>query len=1687
MDKDVSTDQTQAQNAIHREERERRRQSLLNRMMGARAKRTEPADEPTGNPHNTTALASEEISGQSVEPIEAAEVGKKQPDISQLLQKRPVPHAPLAQEIKTAASKVLRGVVAHDAGSDDVSNDVTPPASKDCNAESALDAAILQESGSSLPSEAERQGLAEKNPEKHGPHLDKAAVEALQSQIYRLKATISTVEKRFLNAKKVNKDQYEQIRTQLDQLVAQAVSAQHAGEKAQAAAQAACAQSEALDAEQVAQFAKLKTDQAQTLAQLQTQVASWSEDIESSLASLQAAEQRSAEQVEDLVKAGEAQAQQKTALESLAEQMHGLKTQLTDVVATSRDAQERAEQMQQQLQAKMREQEKTYDQMYERLQTGLQSGEELKQQLLAALQQARAQKTSVLADYESLKSGFSTHQAALDEEKQALNELRQEAQKMVMVANAARKVAVKYNNNSAERLEGIEKIAASVEQMHQASASEHAALAEHRAFISAQTQEQKALVDKLQSEARELTRLSEDIQTTEKDILALKSDVNAQVDQVVAVNEQVVQQAEAVEQHVSRIYDAVNQYIDLEQTVEHALQRLNEALAEQKEGLEKVAQIEQQFDVAVESVATIQNQWEARDQEWQQRCSANDENYRNLVALLERSRQNEAALESLLESVKTLEARSDALVQTAQGQCDHQAKMQADLAETQSRWEALITDVESSADSAKEAAAQANQTWVRIQAADVDAQERQCALAETEASVSDKVDRAQAWIKQALVKAKDWQTHADAVLAKQTALEAQCEQLLAQSVSHDADINDLSEHTQALANTAQARLVQTQALAERVSKALDQLSDQSVAADAQQSALNDLAEKTQQQVTEMLDENAALANQTRALQHRVSDQSDSLAQAQTELDSARSTLTAQQNQVDETLHQVQDLCEQWVSHQSQMARIEAQTAQALQGAQQLQTSAHEMMAAAAADQTRIQTALQTFDHLSEQVGEAITSEQRIRAEAAHLCEQVQMQLDTQEQVASDQAATTLRTEVMHDQITALEQSTQARLAQLEDLHKQAAALLTENMALQSGLKEAQQQVGDLAERAAQQMVDADTLHQRTETHLAGAQERLTKIDTLVPQLAEDMARFSALGEDYTQWESRLKSQSMTLKESEQKLKDLTKKLEQGLADASGVRDEMTAFQKEFGGLKKVLAQVLQKFKGLEQSTSLLENQDAALESAQTQDRDRIAALEAECAALAAKHAQPVASPEAEEALHKIEMQEKKIEVQEKFNEKVLGQFEHLTQGYKTLQSKIPEQVETACEATLSQLLQEQVQPHIDAELRRFMAPLQSDLGALTERVAAIENHLAQLVGGISAASSAEEQLVQLQTSASTQQAQITQLTDAVQTIQADLAAFADNAAISKAVLADNLAVPKEHKVAHPADSQDANGIGAEAVTAATDHERHAATVQTPESSEGVETHQARKETNETDAQMAPQESELDIISQQLEKLSLESQAWDEQFGDQSRGKTGKKGAKNFLFSMLVGMTVLAGTHWLKQEADANQLPTFAHSGFEVQLLHPAQKMVGPTRDLVAEKPMIAHQVQYTYRYEDQSLVLQWPLPDQVAGEEVTYGLANSALFIKGALHAPVVAIASGEVVFSGENDGQVGRMLIVQHQDALMSVYGHLSETFVDDGEQVSRGQVIARLGKSQWLEPRLYFEIRYDGQSEDPYLYFAS
>lgn len=97
---------------------------------------------------------------------------------------------------------------------------------------------------------------------------------------------------------------------------------------------------------------------------------------------------------------------------------------------------------------------------------------------------------------------------------------------------------------------------------------------------------------------------------------------------------------------------------------------------------------------------------------------------------------------------------------------------------------------------------------------------------------------------------------------------------------------------------------------------------------------------------------------------------------------------------------------------------------------------------------------------------------------------------------------------------------------------------------------------------------------------------------------------------------------------------------------------------------------------------------------------------------------------------------------------------------------------------------------------------------------------------------------------------------------------------------------------------------------------------------------------------------------------------------------------------------------------------------------------------------------------------------------------NMGLAIDGQPGDPVVAAADGKVIFSGVGPRGYGNLIIVKHDNDLLSVYGHNRALVVREGDQVARGQKIAELGDSDSDRPKLRFEIRREGKPVDPSRY---
>lgn len=88
--------------------------------------------------------------------------------------------------------------------------------------------------------------------------------------------------------------------------------------------------------------------------------------------------------------------------------------------------------------------------------------------------------------------------------------------------------------------------------------------------------------------------------------------------------------------------------------------------------------------------------------------------------------------------------------------------------------------------------------------------------------------------------------------------------------------------------------------------------------------------------------------------------------------------------------------------------------------------------------------------------------------------------------------------------------------------------------------------------------------------------------------------------------------------------------------------------------------------------------------------------------------------------------------------------------------------------------------------------------------------------------------------------------------------------------------------------------------------------------------------------------------------------------------------------------------------------------------------------------------------------------------------------------ARVVASQGGLVVFASIRAGY-GRLIILDHGEGLSSWYAHLDEILVKTNQQVKRGQLIGKVGKSGKVTgPHLHFEVRLNGRPKNPFLYLV-
>ncbi len=87
---------------------------------------------------------------------------------------------------------------------------------------------------------------------------------------------------------------------------------------------------------------------------------------------------------------------------------------------------------------------------------------------------------------------------------------------------------------------------------------------------------------------------------------------------------------------------------------------------------------------------------------------------------------------------------------------------------------------------------------------------------------------------------------------------------------------------------------------------------------------------------------------------------------------------------------------------------------------------------------------------------------------------------------------------------------------------------------------------------------------------------------------------------------------------------------------------------------------------------------------------------------------------------------------------------------------------------------------------------------------------------------------------------------------------------------------------------------------------------------------------------------------------------------------------------------------------------------------------------------------------------------------------------------PIAAYADGTVISAGESSS-LGKFVLIEHDGGIQTQYAHCSELLVKSGDEVSCGQIIAKVGETGLADgAHLHFEVMKDGDYVDPLDYLS-
>ena len=107
--------------------------------------------------------------------------------------------------------------------------------------------------------------------------------------------------------------------------------------------------------------------------------------------------------------------------------------------------------------------------------------------------------------------------------------------------------------------------------------------------------------------------------------------------------------------------------------------------------------------------------------------------------------------------------------------------------------------------------------------------------------------------------------------------------------------------------------------------------------------------------------------------------------------------------------------------------------------------------------------------------------------------------------------------------------------------------------------------------------------------------------------------------------------------------------------------------------------------------------------------------------------------------------------------------------------------------------------------------------------------------------------------------------------------------------------------------------------------------------------------------------------------------------------------------------------------------------------------------------------------------LQWhhPLNENLQSSNINDGW----IVFKQPKGTPIFSIDRGKVEIAGPDIPGYGNLVMISHSNNYLSLYAHCDKIFVEEGDEVERGSMVAQLGSTESPIPLLKFQLRKNGK----------